>query len=1179
LKNSSVVVLALSYSGAVADRLTGTWSPIPVSDYDATAKSDTSVVDKCNIGPIVDDCGGYNCWKTIIPALWSTYAATDQPPHPAAVLDGTRSLWCGTQVQLIDAGGNPVGTKLGYPNSPNLQPHMLYVLAGNPAAPYTLTFRMKFSSAPGDTIYLIGGGSSAGSPLDPIGSDWDKLGQIIRDGTDGTANGARVLVRWTGSFTLSYAPATVNLLGQTNPVNRVGATNRSLANPSTHLMTIQNVPSIHRALYFVFRDNGDGISSERGWPYGEGQILDQIAVNGAFVYQDQGPPLSCTDLFGGTALACRSDTTVVAARTPFDSNCTTEYALVAGPGDLGDNCAIRKAYADERIWSVQGEFPTENLVAGVLPCTYPVPPNTGALLATWNHYLDIPNSSGYVQVAEYRFFKNGSWSAWRNTNPGGYVRAGAERSWTIEVDELPEAVQADSVQLRYEMRCVPALSTNGITCPAAATGVLYDDFGLFAFTGLAAASVFGVFPGHMPQTTFVDGTMPGRYCTAPPCWPGVRGSELGPGVGIDDNVNSPAGDSVVVFIYSPLRTGGMGLNWQHGFDKTVADGLTIAHSNGSFNAAFDVPRAIYRLFDPATRSWSPWDSTRLDADDVSIGAADTFLVQSAFRMDWPPRDKIGLSLPGGFTINGASAYANLSYLPRGTRLQYYLKAVDVLGNTVCQFQGDGAAYETADLPTLPGGSVKAPDIMQFEVLPGRYPAGSAGSLLAGRTDTPVLNLDGSYTTWGFSTDPVTQALRGLGVRADRYRLQQAVGYGHNIGGHELTDPPDNQMPDRPSNFFPNMTDYAIRESLSTWYRILIQSGHVRLATLEDESDAYLIEQWWLSSTSGANGGDRCFFVSGDHYARTLLNDPAPSPRRLSLAQNVMGVQSAEDAWNGTQAVPRPALDDRFANPASGPGLASGYSYPLDGACPAYNRFDALTKSVSADAQNAAFYPLHSGVTNVAAVAMTSEKDGVTDHDRNKAIAYGSSIQFVRKPGISPLASNYAHSGIEERMRILYKFLVSCRGARSGAASDTAKCWPCPSDPNMTSNWATSGAFNTAAYGPLYPIQDPATVTGVGLPSPGAPAGNRLDQNRPNPFNPTTAIPYANGVPGRVMIRIYDVGGRLVRTLDEGNRPPGEHLARWDGRLQNRETAGSGVYFYRIEYPGGGISSKKMILLR
>ncbi|MCK4513565.1 right-handed parallel beta-helix repeat-containing protein, partial [bacterium] len=54
----------------------------------------------------------------------------------------------------------------------------------------------------------------------------------------------------------------------------------------------------------------------------------------------------------------------------------------------------------------------------------------------------------------------------------------------------------------------------------------------------------------------------------------------------------------------------------------------------------------------------------------------------------------------------------------------------------------------------------------------------------------------------------------------------------------------------------------------------------------------------------------------------------------------------------------------------------------------------------------------------------------------------------------------------------------------------------------------------------------------------------LDQNRPNPFNPTTAISYAVPKESRVRIAVYDLSGRLVRVLVDELRPPGEHSVLW-----------------------------------
>jgi hypothetical protein len=89
----------------------------------------------------------------------------------------------------------------------------------------------------------------------------------------------------------------------------------------------------------------------------------------------------------------------------------------------------------------------------------------------------------------------------------------------------------------------------------------------------------------------------------------------------------------------------------------------------------------------------------------------------------------------------------------------------------------------------------------------------------------------------------------------------------------------------------------------------------------------------------------------------------------------------------------------------------------------------------------------------------------------------------------------------------------------------------------------------------------------------------LHQNAPNPFNPETMIRY--DVPpmgGRVIVTIYDVSGRLVRTLVDGARTAGQHSARWDGRNENGQRLASGVYFCRMT-ARGFVGKQKMILLR
>lgn len=93
---------------------------------------------------------------------------------------------------------------------------------------------------------------------------------------------------------------------------------------------------------------------------------------------------------------------------------------------------------------------------------------------------------------------------------------------------------------------------------------------------------------------------------------------------------------------------------------------------------------------------------------------------------------------------------------------------------------------------------------------------------------------------------------------------------------------------------------------------------------------------------------------------------------------------------------------------------------------------------------------------------------------------------------------------------------------------------------------------------------------------------QLFQNSPNPFNPETWIPFALGRPEDVSISIYDVQGRLVRTMSLGTRPAGVYTGKdkavhWDGTNANGERVSSGIYYYVMQ-AGSFRKAKKMVIL-
>lgn len=93
-----------------------------------------------------------------------------------------------------------------------------------------------------------------------------------------------------------------------------------------------------------------------------------------------------------------------------------------------------------------------------------------------------------------------------------------------------------------------------------------------------------------------------------------------------------------------------------------------------------------------------------------------------------------------------------------------------------------------------------------------------------------------------------------------------------------------------------------------------------------------------------------------------------------------------------------------------------------------------------------------------------------------------------------------------------------------------------------------------------------------------PRDYNLHQNYPNPFNPETTIPFNLSHLTRVSILIYDIQGKLVRTLLKGKAlGSGSHTISWDGTDNSGNRVGSGTYLFRMT-TGGYHKTKKMIFL-
>jgi hypothetical protein len=88
----------------------------------------------------------------------------------------------------------------------------------------------------------------------------------------------------------------------------------------------------------------------------------------------------------------------------------------------------------------------------------------------------------------------------------------------------------------------------------------------------------------------------------------------------------------------------------------------------------------------------------------------------------------------------------------------------------------------------------------------------------------------------------------------------------------------------------------------------------------------------------------------------------------------------------------------------------------------------------------------------------------------------------------------------------------------------------------------------------------------------------LSGGAPNPFRGETTVRFTMGRGGPVRLSVFDVGGRRVATLLDGERDAGPHRARWDGRSADGVAVSPGVYFAVLEHEGS-IRTKKIVRSR
>jgi hypothetical protein len=136
--------------------------------------------------------------------------------------------------------------------------------------------------------------------------------------------------------------------------------------------------------------------------------------------------------------------------------------------------------------------------------------------------------------------------------------------------------------------------------------------------------------------------------------------------------------------------------------------------------------------------------------------------------------------------------------------------------------------------------------------------------------------------------------------------------------------------------------------------------------------------------------------------------------------------------------------------------------------------------------------------------------------------------------------------------------------------------------NLTSQWtmvpnaSIDQAMNTITFSNTqiasYYILTSDKVTGV-IAGEHVPSGFALDQNFPNPFNPSTTISYTLPEEEFVALKIFDVTGRTLKILDSGRKAAGRHTV-----MLNADSFSSGVYFYQLN-AGPFMEIRKLVLMK
>ncbi len=183
--------------------------------------------------------------------------------------------------------------------------------------------------------------------------------------------------------------------------------------------------------------------------------------------------------------------------------------------------------------------------------------------------------------------------------------------------------------------------------------------------------------------------------------------------------------------------------------------------------------------------------------------------------------------------------------------------------------------------------------------------------------------------------------------------------------------------------------------------------------------------------------------------------------------------------------------------------------------------------------------------------------------------YSNSVGVLARSSASPDLGNSAHHGYNS----FYSNTSYCvRNTTSGTAVDALGDWwgscsapTCTSGPVLTLLWLCSQPAS---------VEEPIAQVGDGRP------GFRVMGAAPNPTAGAGRILFhLDGAPSRVEAQVFDVAGRLVRSLGPEEFPAGDQALTWDGRDRSGRPVGEGLYFVRVQAGSEPAATTKILVVR